>query len=168
MPVGKPKGLPKSGGRKKGTPNKDVSPVRSMLERIGHDPLEGMARIAQNMLPCGVCRGELKTRYWLQDERPHCDRCGGGLLVQGKPARPKADCIWCSGTGKQTLDERTCQSCKATGWEACSPELRGKMDAELAKYVQPQLKAIEHSISDPTQKSLAEILTARRDKLAAK
>jgi hypothetical protein len=79
---------------------------------MGCEPFEGMAHIAMNNLPCGVCRGTGKTRYKRDDGELH---------------------------------ERVCQSCYGTLYEACSPEVRGKMYTELAKYCAPQLKAIEHT-----------------------
>jgi hypothetical protein len=45
---GRPLGLPKTGGRKKGTPNKATLTVTERLEALGCDPIEGMARIAMD------------------------------------------------------------------------------------------------------------------------
>jgi hypothetical protein len=39
----------KTGGRVKGTPNKETLAVAERLEAIGCDPLEGMARIAMDI-----------------------------------------------------------------------------------------------------------------------
>ena len=36
----------KTGGRKKGTPNKRTQEIQAKLETLGCDPIEGMARIA--------------------------------------------------------------------------------------------------------------------------
>ncbi len=109
-----------------------------MLDRMGCDPIVGMAMIANNNLPCGVCRGESRTRYPLSDERLTCD-------CMEDDDRPNPKCWKCDGTGRQTLNDRICQSCYGTLYEACSPELRGKMYAELAQYESPKRKAIEHS-----------------------
>lgn len=38
----------KYGGRVKGTPNKKTAEVQKMLEEMGCNPIEGMARIAMN------------------------------------------------------------------------------------------------------------------------
>ena len=43
---------------------------------------------------------------------------------------------------------RICLSCYGSGWEACSPELRGKMFAEIANYVLPKRAAIQHTGAD--------------------
>lgn len=40
------KGKPKSGGRKKGTPNRRTVEVQEKLAALNCDPVEGMARIA--------------------------------------------------------------------------------------------------------------------------
>ena len=45
---GRPTGQPKTGGRKKGTPNKATLTVAEKLESLGCDPIEGMARIAMD------------------------------------------------------------------------------------------------------------------------
>ena len=45
---GKPLGGPKTGGRKKGTPNKATLTIAEKLEALGCDPIEGMARIAMD------------------------------------------------------------------------------------------------------------------------
>ncbi len=45
---GRPPGLPKTGGRQKGTPNKATQTVAEKLDALGCDPIEGMARIAMN------------------------------------------------------------------------------------------------------------------------
>lgn len=48
MLVGRPVGLPKSGGRAKGTPNRKTQEVANKLYELGCDPIEGMARIAMD------------------------------------------------------------------------------------------------------------------------
>ena len=44
--------------------------------------------------------------------------------------------------------ERTCESCYGSALEKISPELKGKMNAELAGYIYPKLRSIEHSGED--------------------
>jgi hypothetical protein len=46
---GRPPGLPKTGGRKKGTPNKATLTIAEKLEALGWDPLEGLAGIAMDL-----------------------------------------------------------------------------------------------------------------------
>lgn len=38
----------KTGGRTRGTPNRRTNDIQSLLERLGCDPIEGMARIAMD------------------------------------------------------------------------------------------------------------------------
>jgi hypothetical protein len=42
MAAGRQPGTKKTGGRKKGTPNKNTQLVRKRLEELGFDPIEGM------------------------------------------------------------------------------------------------------------------------------
>lgn len=114
------KGRVKTGGRPKGGPNAITRTVQETLARLGCDPFDGMATIAQNKLPCGVCRGKGKTPYKLP-------------TGEGEPIK---------------IGIRTCESCYGTLFEACSPELRGKMHAELAQYVSPKRKALDITNSD--------------------
>lgn len=46
---GRPAGLPKTGGRKKGTPNKATLNFAEKLEAVGWDPIKGLAEIATNL-----------------------------------------------------------------------------------------------------------------------
>ena len=119
------KGHAKIGGKKSGTKNWLTRTVSEVCESMGLNPFEGMAIIALNKLPCGVCRGKGKTAYKL----------------------PNGD-----------LGMRTCESCYGTLFEACSPELRGKMNAELASYIHPKKKAVEVSNPDGTLKPSWEVV----------
>jgi len=51
-------------------------------------------------------------------------------------------------SGTDRLADRVCESCYGSGFEKCSPELRLKSAAELAHYIEPVLKAIEHTGAD--------------------
>ena len=42
----RPPGLPKTGGRKPGTPNKQTKAIARKLAKLGCDPIEGLAKIA--------------------------------------------------------------------------------------------------------------------------
>ena len=46
--VGRPAGTPKTGGRKKGTPNRATLAVAEKLAALNCDPLEGLAMIAED------------------------------------------------------------------------------------------------------------------------
>ena len=47
--VGRPPGLPKTGGRRKGTPNNATRIVAEKLEALGCDPIKNLARIAMDV-----------------------------------------------------------------------------------------------------------------------
>lgn len=49
----------KSGGRVKGTPNKRTADVAELLNALGCDPVEGMARIAMNEAHAPEIRGKM-------------------------------------------------------------------------------------------------------------
>jgi hypothetical protein len=86
----------KTGARTAGTPNRKTQEVSELLESLGCDPVEGMARIATN--------------------------------------------------------------------EKHSPELRGRMFAELAQYVYPKRKAVELAadpVPPPQSKLVVEFVRAR-------
>lgn len=102
-----------------------------MLDRLGADPFEGMAKIALGDVQCNLCRGTLLSPVLLP-EGEHSSEC----------AKSDGEENECSCEG---ITKRRCQSCKGTGRELVSPELRGKMYAELANYDRPKLKAIEHT-----------------------
>ena len=67
-------GDPWRGKSRKGIPNKRTVEVMERLAELGCDPIEGMARIAQDVTPCKVCHE--------------------GVLENGKT------CPQCLGTGK--------------------------------------------------------------------
>jgi hypothetical protein len=54
---GRPLGLPKTGGRARGTPNRATRTVAEKLEALGCDPIEGMARIAMDENNSAETRG---------------------------------------------------------------------------------------------------------------
>lgn len=49
----------KTGGRKAGTPNRKTREVAELLAELGCDPIEGMARIAQNPKASLELRGRM-------------------------------------------------------------------------------------------------------------
>ena len=55
--VGRPSGLPKTGGRRKGTPNKGSLTVAEKMELLGCDPIAGMVDIAMNVKNSPETRG---------------------------------------------------------------------------------------------------------------
>lgn len=102
-----------------------------MIRRVAKmDPLLGMLAIAENRLPCGVCRGSGRSKYKLP-AGSHAASCDGQV-------NPRTNLCSCEGIG-----ERTCESCFGTLYEACSPDLRGKMYAEIAQYIHAKRRAVE-------------------------
>lgn len=99
-----------------------------------------------------------------------CDPILGMALI----ASGEVPCGTCHGKGKTKyksegiIRERVCESCYGTLKEKITPDLRGKMYAELAQYVAPKRKAIEHSLGEGAGEALVAVLTARRNRLASK
>jgi len=60
--VSRPRGLPKTGGRASGTPNKKSHELAEKLEELGCDPIEGLARIAEDP----ATKPELKMRCYAE------------------------------------------------------------------------------------------------------
>src|SRR3954462_7140257 len=65
---GKPPGLPKTGGRTKGTPNRATAALKDKLAALGYDPLEELVRVAQNpktsvVLKVHICEVLLPYEY---------------------------------------------------------------------------------------------------------
>ena len=116
----------KSGGRQKGTPNKINAEVAARLAGLGCDPIEGMVKIALRECECPTCQGTLRAKYTLGPVGIYLDPDSGKMM--------------------------TCRTCWGTGKEPILPELRGKMFAELAQYIAPKRKAIEHSPGDGVSK----------------
>ena len=102
--------------------------------------------------------------------RLDCDPIEGMVLI----AQGKVPCGVCMGAGKtkyqpahghDKLLERTCESCYGSGKEKISPELKGRMLAEIAHYHRPKRKAIEHTVEQVG--SIAETLRQRRQERLA-
>ncbi len=73
-------GRAKTGGRKSGTLNHADQPIAERLRAMGCNPFQVLADLAAGDLPCGVCRGEGKTRYQAKSDRLHerkCESCYG-------------------------------------------------------------------------------------------
>src|SRR5690349_18425261 len=76
MPRGSKPGE-RRGGRKKGTPNRSTVAIHEKLDRLGLDPIEGMALIAMGRVPCQPCRGEGRLSYPGSERSFGCEACGG-------------------------------------------------------------------------------------------
>lgn len=75
-------------GRPVGSPNKRSGMLRDRLKAMGCDPVEITARIAMNDVPCGVCRGKLKTKYRIPESDDLAERV----------------CMSCYGTGMESVN----------------------------------------------------------------
>lgn len=142
MPFAKGTPKPIGSGRTLGVPSKakvEEESAKQILARLGIDPIERMARIADGNVPCGVCMGTGFTKY--------------------QPGTALEDAL----TGETVLKERRCQSCWQSGKEKISPELRGKMLEILSRKIHPDLKAVEHSGTLGLTVSLAERLRLKRE-----
>jgi hypothetical protein len=106
-------------GRPKGSRTKQQMQVAAILERLGADPIEAMALIMMQRCLCPTCNGALMGRYTV-----------GQSGMQRDPDKGV---------------EMTCRTCWGTGHEPISPELRGKMAAELAQYIAPKRQAVDLS-----------------------
>ena len=130
-------GHPKAGGRTKGTPNKRTEAIQEMLDRVGCSPLEGLAAISMRRVPCGTCIDDKREPTgFTRVKLPAGDHAAECAKNEGKRCS-------CGGFTK-----RECQSCGGTLWEKIDVQTKLKADAELAQYVAPKRKAIEHSAAE--------------------
>lgn len=124
-------------GRPPGALNKRTLAIEEKLERLGCDPIAGLAMISARRVPCGTCINAKReptgfTRVKLESGS-HAEDCA-------KHQDKKCTC------GGFTM--RECQSCGGTLWEKIDVQTKLKADSELAQYVAPKRKAIEVSNPD--------------------
>ena len=112
------KGRKKTGGRQKGAVNKVQANAQVLLDSMGCNPIQGMARIAQGDVQCLACSGKKKAI---------CPDCKNGC-----------DGICKACNGKKKIE---CLNCHGTGSEPISLNLRAAMLKELANYYSPKLSA---------------------------
>lgn len=90
--AGRPKGLPKTGGRAKGTPNKRTLARQSKMALSGLTPLEFMLRVLRNP------KATMEERMWAADKAApymhpklasveHSGPAGNPIKVQVESAR---------------------------------------------------------------------------------
>ena len=60
---GRPVGLPKTGGRQKGTPNRATLLLREKLAALGCDPAEELVKIARDLKSTGVLRSNIYSTF---------------------------------------------------------------------------------------------------------
>lgn len=112
------RGFGNAGGRKKGVPNKRSGTIRERVEALGGDYLAYLVHTMMNNIPCGVCRGEGKTKF-----------------------QPGANSVRFQGV-------RTCQSCWGSKLEKIAPEASQRAATTLMEYCEAKRKAIEISGPD--------------------
>jgi hypothetical protein len=76
-----------------------------------------------------------------------CGACHGAGVTKFQPAR-----------GQQKLAERTCESCYGSGKERVTPDLRGRMAEQVARYAYPTYKQIDHNGAPPGSVSIQKVL----------
>ena len=122
----------KTGGRKKGTPNKRSQDVQQILEAQKCDPIKGMARIAEGDADCFVCT-DGKVSY-----AQFCKFMG--IKAPSSWADEEAGEIEHAATA-----DMTCPACGGTGRAVVDTKQRADMYKELAQYIAPKRKATEIS-----------------------
>jgi hypothetical protein len=60
---GRPPGLPKTGGRTKGTPNRSTVALRERLAELGCDPVEELVKIAHDSVTERVLRANIYSLF---------------------------------------------------------------------------------------------------------
>lgn len=95
MPVGRPKGLPRTGGRKPGTPNKVTADVRALAQKYGPKALKVLAEIMEGTTQPAAARvsaaKELLDRAYGKAPQPFAVNPGNladvfGQLIDRMPA----------------------------------------------------------------------------------
>jgi ribosomal protein L32 len=137
--------FPKTGGRKKGTPNKKITSLKELIAKYEKSPEVLMLEIINNTLACGVCRGKKRTPYILpatpMQKCPNCKHVAEG-------SKKFIVCPNCKYEPEIRTALRKCMSCLGTTRENCNPSLRGAMAAELMGYIYAKRKAIEVSAGE--------------------
>jgi len=82
--VPRPKGLPKTGGRKKGTPNKATYPVAELCEKLGCNPIEALIAFCKSQHPDFRFAAAKELAQYLHPKRKAVELSGpnGGDLFQ--------------------------------------------------------------------------------------
>lgn len=125
-------GARKGAGRPKGSTSERTRQVEDLLESMECNPIEGMAKIALGDADCHVCQdGRVSTAQFYKITGARAPSSWSEL----KPEELEED---------STFD-LTCPICGGTGKAPVDTKLRGDMFKELAQYVAPKRKAIEHS-----------------------
>lgn len=81
----------KTGGRKRGSPNKKSAAIRERLLELGCDHVEYLALTVNNQIECGICRGTGKTPFQPRAGSKSkgvriCQSCWGSKLERLRPS----------------------------------------------------------------------------------
>lgn len=122
----RPKGLPKTGGRQKGTPNRKTLDARESLAVFGTDPVELACLIAMDKLPCS--------------------RCGDGAFDRNITNILRDDngrCVNCKGTGYKILADNEQSKMILTLVDRVLPKLASKtVDKTVRRFVMARMNAL--------------------------
>src|SRR6188768_1818859 len=134
MPFQKGHPKPPGSGRSKDTPNKLT--VEQRLKQLNCDPIEYAARVVNNDVPCGVCRGEGVTIFQPRRKKVF------------DLSNPEEIADWAEGQSKKEEDgkPRKCQSCWGSKLERIDPKTRLDAAVRLMSKILPDLKAIEATV----------------------
>jgi len=146
----------KTGGRKRGTPNKSTREAQDIMARLQVDPITNMCMIASRKVPCGTCidkdRKPTGRTFYELAPGTHAHDCAitTATLVKGKLV------CTCEGIGS-----RRCLSCGGSTWERINVAESLKANAELAQYAHAKRKAIEVSNPDGTMRPRWEVIVKK-------
>lgn len=93
--MGRPKGLPRTGGRQKGTPNKATADVRTLAQQYGPKAIQCLAEVMEDKEQPAAARvaasKEILDRAYGKSPQPVTDGDGGtltdaiGKLIEALP-----------------------------------------------------------------------------------
>jgi RecJ-like exonuclease len=126
----------------------DTQSLRALCARRGASPHEFFIDVMKGKLPCYDCDGSGKLRYLLSKKRQAPCECGGET----------AHCWRCEGKGTAIRDERVCVTCHGDGRGRITYETRLNAAREMAQYVAPKLRQVDHISSDDSQRPRWEVV----------
>lgn len=125
---GRKKGTTKTGGRKKGTPNKRTVDVMNRLNDLGCDPIALLVETSHGMIDCRHCDEQGKVsvdQYFLITRTSMPDEFAE--MPPEVRLNTVLECPYCRGTKMRALDDT----------------LTVRARTELLQYIAPKRKAIE-------------------------
>lgn len=135
------KGNPKTGGRKKGTPNRSTIQVVERLQELGSDPVKGLAEFADGITVCRSCNAKGKVtidQYYMMSKA-------------SMPKEAKAATI-----AARSRANINCPQCLGTKERPVSDIVTLKARSELMNYIAPKRKAVD--INHNSHKTFEELI----------